>query len=216
VRTTCREWRSGLRSALIMSAIAACCGVVLVAQSGGHIVDCDAHCDRPDSHVWTAARPDGGSEDPSDDDDDDNNDDAAGALLAPASTSLTADHSQTALQTRSECDRPRSLESDGHLLRGPPQSGLLDFGYALHRGHPDHAFSLSECIHLSGDPERVALRGARVSPRPRIPPTTSRTAMDDPSHGDGSGRRRELGRLSFVSDPFSIPRQRSVNERRAE
>jgi len=201
-----------------MSAIAACCGVLLVTQSGGHIVDCDAHCDRPDSHVWTAARPDGGSEDPSDDDDDDNNDDAAGALLAPVSSSLTADLRQTALQARSECDRPRPLESDGHSLRGPPRSGLLDFGYALHHGHPDNAFSLlPECIHLSSDPEKVALRGARVSPRPlRIPPTTSRTAMDNPGHGMARDDVRELGRLSFVSDPFSIPRQRSVNERRAE
>ena len=198
-----------------MSAIAACCGVLMVAQSGGHIVDCDAHCDRPDSHVWTAAKPDGGAEDPSDDDD--NNDDAAGALLAPVSTRLIPDLSQTALQARSECDRPRSLESEGHLLRGPPQSGLLDFGYALHRGHPDNAFSLPECIHLSGDPERVALRGARVSPRPLgTPPTTSRTAIDNPDHGMARDDLRELDRLSFVSVPFSIPRQRSVNERRAE
>jgi len=210
VRTTCREWRSGLRPALIMSAIAACCGVLLVTQSGGHIVDCDAHYGRPDSHVWTAARPGGESDDPSDDDDDDDNDDAAGALLAPVSTSLTADLRQTALQARSECDRPRPLESDGHSLRGPPQSGLPDFGSALHRGHPDNAFSLPECIHLSGDPERVDLRGARVSPRPlRTPPTTSRTAIDNPGRGmardDGSRARSTFLRVrSFLDPPATV------------
>jgi len=201
--------------------MAACCGVLLVTQSGAHAVGCHAPCDRSGSHLWTAARPDAGGGDLFDDDDDDDSDDAAGALLAPAPTTLTADHSQTALPARSECGRPRSLESDGHSLRGPPQSGRLDFD-ADHRGHPHNAFSLPECTHHSGvgDPERVAPLAASGKSRSAHRHSSHydhyEQNVDDPGHGDGSGGRSELGRPSFVSAHFSIPRQRSVNERRAE
>jgi hypothetical protein len=147
-----RHWRSALLPALMTSAIAAYSGGAPVAQSSTQVAAFAADgspalnqstpaepgvnstrnsvpawtatsqgAPRHSSDTWTPSASDDNGGDSADDDDDDP-DDVPTAVVGPAPPAPAADHGHMPVLSPPEVDHRSASVSDGHLLRGPPNT----------------------------------------------------------------------------------------------